>query len=292
MTIMQLLENDPGLREGERYAGILGATPSKGARSPVLWNAAFEAFGRAERMVPMDIVAEKLNPVLEGLAADTNFIGGAVTMPHKETIAAWLGSGRLTPEAEKIGAVNCLFRNAAGELCGTNTDGEAALSVVRETVPDLKGVKALLLGPGGAGKAVAAFLAGAGATLTLVSRTPDAVKEFCGRIGANAISHANVEEVLSDCSLIVNCTPVGFSNGVKGESPLSQSALALVPPDALVFDVIYDPPATPLLELAAQRALKTENGLKMNLLQAVHGFSKAAGISDLGRIESSMMASG
>lgn len=292
MTITQLLENDPGLREGERYAGILGATPSRGARSPVLWNAAFREFGRAERMVPMDVASGKLERVLETLAADTRFIGGAVTMPHKESIAAWLGGARLTPQAEKIGAVNCLFRNGAGELCGTNTDGEAALSVVQETISDLNGAKALLIGPGGAGKAVAAFLAGAGATLTLVSRAPDAVQDFCSRIGAVSMSHEGIEAVLPDCSLIVNCTPVGFANGVRGESPLRDADLALAMPAALVFDVIYDPLETPLLEMAAQRGLKTENGLKMNLLQAVHGFSKATGVSDLGRIESSMKKSG
>ncbi|MET1413414.1 shikimate dehydrogenase [Roseibium sp. HPY-6] len=288
MKIVALLENDPGLKAGERYAGILGASPSKGARSPLLWNAAFQDFGKPERMVPMDVVPEKLDQVLEALAGDADFVGGAVTMPYKESIAAWLGSHRLTPQALKIGAVNCLYRNDAGELCGTNTDGEAALADIKASIPDLRGVDTLLIGPGGAGKAVAAFLADAGASLTIVSRSPEAAQDFCTGISAKSAAYADIRTLTPTCSLIVNCTPVGFANGVAGESPIAAADLDQVRPGSLVFDIIYDPQKTPLLTMAEKNGLEIKNGLAMNLLQAVLGFSKATRITDLDRISASM----
>ncbi|WP_305989532.1 shikimate dehydrogenase [Roseibium sp. MMSF_3544] len=288
MKIAEFLENEPGLDAGKRYAGIIGLSPSKGARSPLLWNAAFQAFDRAERMVPMDVLSENLEKLLEYLAADTDFIGGAVAVPYKEDIATWLGAERLTPQAQKIGAVNCLFRNEAGILCGTNTDGEAALTEVCTAIPDLSGVKVLLLGPGGAGKAVAAYLADAGASLTIVSRTPEIVQDFCNKISASIISYDQIKPAIADSALIVNCTPVGFANGVKDASPLDASDLDQANSDVLVYDIVYDPLQTPLLEMAESRGLAAKNGLNMNFLQAVHGFSKASGLPDLERISGIM----
>lgn len=288
MKTVELLENNPSLEAGVRYAGILGTSPSKGARSPVLWNAAFQDFGQAEHMVPMDVLPEKLDQVLETLAGDPNFIGGAVAFPFKESIATWLGSPNLTLQAQQIGAVNCLYRNDAGELCGTNTDGEAALSDVKASIPDLGGKETLLIGPGGAGKAVAAFLANAGASLTIVSRSPEATQDFCAGIGAKSAPYADIGALTPASSLIVNCTPVGFANGVAGESPISATDLDQVRPGTLVYDIIYDPLKTPLLEMAEKRGLETKNGLTMNLLQAVLGFSKATRIADLDRISASM----
>ena len=112
-----------------RYAAILGASPSKGARSPLLWNAAFAAAGIDAVMHPMDTTAETLGAVVATLKADPRYMGGAVTMPHKQAIVAYLD--RLEPEAERIGAVNAIWRDDDGALVGGNTDGAGALACWR-----------------------------------------------------------------------------------------------------------------------------------------------------------------
>ena len=91
------------------YAAILGLTPSKGARSPLLWGAAFTAAGIDAVMHPMDVRPDNLATVVAGLKADPRYLGGAVAVPHKQTIGAMLD--RLEPEAAKIGAVNSIYRD-------------------------------------------------------------------------------------------------------------------------------------------------------------------------------------
>jgi len=288
MKIASLIENNPGLADGQAYAAILGLTPSRGARSPILWNAAFEAFGRSERMVALDILPENLEKVLEGLAADASFIGGAVTMPYKEKIADWLGPSRLEPQAEKIGAINCLYRDANGDLRGANTDGEAALLVLQAALTDLDRRHALLMGPGGAGKSVAAYLADSAASLTVAARNPGTAGTFCNRLGAALIPFQEVKRSLDRYDLIVNCTPLGFSHSDPTTSPINQSDAALLRPATFVFDIIYSPLCTPLLDMARSRGLNTENGLQMNRLQAVQAFVKATGISDAVKVQIAM----
>ena len=82
-----------------------------------------------------------------------------MTIPHKEAVFKWL-KGRLTYSSKKIGAVNCLFRDKNGTLKGTNTDGEAALESFKKKFGNIKNKKILLIGPGGAGKAVASYFIG------------------------------------------------------------------------------------------------------------------------------------
>ena len=114
-----------------RYAAILGATPSKGARSPTLWNAAFKAAGIDAVMHPMDVTAGDLPAVVAALKADPRFVGGAIAVPHKQAMLALVG--RVEPEAARIGAVNALYRDG-GDLVGANTDGAASLAQIVELV--------------------------------------------------------------------------------------------------------------------------------------------------------------
>ncbi|MGB1006871.1 MAG: hypothetical protein ACPGVX_06820, partial [Thalassobaculaceae bacterium] len=93
-----------------RFAAILGLTPSKGARSPVLWNAAFEAAGDNACMVPMDVSEANLAALVDVLRADRRYLGGAVAVPHKQGLLPLLD--HLEPEAARIGAVNALYRHA------------------------------------------------------------------------------------------------------------------------------------------------------------------------------------
>lgn len=259
----------------ERYAAILGATPSKGARSPLLWNAAFRAAGIDAVMHPMDTRPEVLGEVVAALKADPRYLGGAVAVPHKQTIGAFLD--RLEPEAARIGAVNAIYRDGS-ELVGANTDGAGALSQIAELVGGadaLKGMRATLIGLGGAGVAVAAYLAGRTASLALANRSRAAANEAAEKLGAIAVDFPLSPEVLEATDLLVNATAVGHQDGPAG-SPVPESMLATLPDGAAVYDVIYQPRETPLLAAAKARGLRTLDGLGMNLDQAVIAFEKAA----------------
>ena len=111
-------------------------------------------------MVPLDVKNSNLTKLLKFLESDRNFIGGCITVPHKEKVFKWLGK-KISKTSRKIGAVNCLFRDKNGKLIGTNTDGEAALKSFENKFGIVKNKNILLLGPGGAGKAVASYFSNA-----------------------------------------------------------------------------------------------------------------------------------
>lgn len=272
-TFAGLIDNEVAIST-RRFAAIIGLSPSKGARSPVLWNAAFAAGGIDAMMHPMDVTPSGLPALVEALKGDARFIGGAVAVPHKQAIAAHLD--RLEPEAERIGAVNALYRDN-GDLVGANTDGAAALSQIEAMAGGgarLKARHALVVGLGGAGAAVAAYLAGRVASLHLVNRTPRTAKELARRLDAKAAAFPIPRDLLAATDLLVNATTLGHQDGPQG-SAVPGDMLAALPATAMVYDVIYQPSQTPLLAAAAARGLTTCNGLGMNLDQAVIAFTKA-----------------
>jgi len=257
-----------------RYAAILGAAPSKGARSPLLWNAAFRAAGIDAVMHPMDVTAENLPAVVAALKADPRFVGGAVAVPHKQALVQLLD--RVEPEAASIGAVNAIYREN-GELVGANTDGAGALSQIEELVGGghaLQTRRALVLGLGGAGLSVAAFLAGRVTELTVANRTRATADAVAARLGVMVADWPVGADVLSKIDLLVNATSIGHRDGPAG-SPVAERDLAVLPGSAAVYDVVYQPDVTPLLAMAAARGLEVRNGLGMNLDQAVIAFGKA-----------------
>lgn len=275
VDVVTLIDNPLSYPEGKRYAAILGANPSKGARSPILWNAAFQAHGVDARMLALDVSADRLEPLLQTLEADPLFFGGAIAMPHKEAVARWLND-RVTPETQAIGAVNCLFRDDAGKLKGTNTDGEAALKSFEGTFGSLQGKAVLLLGPGGAGRAVSAFFqeaVGSAGRLFIAGRST-AAKEFVQSIGAYWVDWARRADQLPRVDVLVNCTSLG-SGACASESPLTKGQMAALSNHAVVFDVIYQPTPTTLLSIAFARGLQVLDGTAMNLEQAVLAYGYA-----------------
>ncbi len=263
------------------FAAILGASPSRGARSPSLWNAAYAAAGSAARMVPLDVATDRLAAVVAALKADLRFRGGAVTMPLKQEILPLLD--RVEPEAQRIGAVNALYRDGSA-LVGANTDGAGALADILDLCPDLDRRRVLVLGVGGAGLAVVAFLAGRAAALSVWNRSP------ARAMGLGYALAAPDAEGLAGTDLLVNCTAAGHASG-PAEAAFDTALLAHMPAGAAVYDVIYQPAETALLAAARQRGLATRNGLGMNRLQAVIAFQKAnPGLLPADRIEAAMAA--
>lgn len=262
------------------YAAILGSHPSAGARSPLLWNSAFAGLQIDARMHPMDVSIESLASVVEELKADTRFIGGAVTTPHKQTIGPLLDE--LEEEARLIGAVNALYRKGE-KLVGANTDGAAALKSLETHAGSLAGKTVLLLGLGGAGQAVAIYLArGIGQTgeLFLCNRTlqtAQAVQEKTRALCPTTVVPWTADrELLSRVDILVNATTIGFSgSGQEDALPIDGALISLLPSTAFVFDLIYQPLETPLLRATRERGLQTLNGKEMNLEQAVIAFEQA-----------------
>jgi shikimate dehydrogenase len=213
-NITDFIGNTVDLAKTERYAAILGESPSKGAKSPSLWNAAFKELGLSGFMHPMDVLPAKLEGLVNQLRTDDRFIGGAVTMPYKIDIMPFLDE--IEEEARSIGAVNCLYRKE-GKLWGANTDGAGGVwSLQHAYAGSLEGKTALLVGAGGAGFAVAAYLAkalGPKGALLLANRTIGPARELAGRLSACAtevLDWTVKPEDAARASLLVNCTGVGF----------------------------------------------------------------------------------
>jgi len=296
MKIEKLLDNSIAIPSDIQFAAIVGGNPSNGARSPLLWNSVFEAFDSNRVMLPMDVSAENLKYLLDMLDSNSQFIGGSIAMPHKESVAQWLslrGGKYISKEASTIGAVNCLYRNGEGRLCGTNTDGEGALISLKKMVQDLSGKKIIQLGVGGAGKAVAAYVSGAlenGGKLVLSVRDSNSVEKFAGKIDAEIIQWPPRPQDLVDVDILINCTSIGSNctQQIDGDvvnmseySPLAKlgdtkgeelSVLAMKH-EAIVFDIIYDPSPTRLLEICSYHGHEVLDGSFMNLEQAIISFS-------------------
>ena len=269
-------ENNIRIPEKDLYSVILGLNPSKGARSPKLWNSAYDFFKISAEMIPIDVKTSNFNKVLSILESDPNFSGGAIAAPHKESAAQYL-SDNLTKEAKSIGTINCLYRNKARLLFGTNTDGEGALNSFLNTYGSIKEKKILILGIGGTGKAVAAYFANEvddPKQVYLSSRSSSA-EIFSKKIDCNFIEWENFRTILFESDIVINCTSMGSSLN-PGLSPIEEFEPKKLKNNLIVFDVIYDPNPTPLLEKAMNFGFKNLNGSLMNIEQAVIGFHYSA----------------
>ena len=186
----------------------------------------------------------KKNQGLEGLN---------VTIPYKEAILPFLDT--VDPIASEIGAVNTIKIGKIGKLSGFNTDYFGFLEAIRPFLRD-QHKKALILGTGGASKAVVYALDSENIQTTFVSRKPS----------KNVISYEDLDkEVLEDHLLIINCTPLGtFPN----TADYPNIPIQHISPKHLVFDLIYNPPVTKLMELAKLNGATVANGLKMLEMQA------------------------
>ena len=270
-----IINNNVNLNNLDKFAAIISSQPSKGARSPILWNSAFKNHGLNYLMVPLDVEKDNLFKLLEKLKSNGNFIGGALTTPHKISVAKWLGN-KITKEAAKIGAVNCLYRNKNGELLGTNTDGEAAVKSFEKICNKIKKKIFLILGCGGAGKAVAAYFSYRleSGKQYIASRDEKDKNYANSLINSKWIHWSKITKFLGKVDVIINCTSLGFGNQEKF-SPINKEDLIKLKKDVIVYDIIYQPTYTLLLNFSKELGLKTLNGLEMNFEQAVLAYNYA-----------------
>lgn len=253
----------------EKYSAILGLNPSKGARSPKLWNKVYRKISLNERMIPIDILQKNFKKKFKLLKIDKNFLGGAVTTPYKETTFKALDTIK-DKRIKLIGAVNCLYRNKKNKLVGTNTDGEASLEVFKNEIKNKKINKLknfAILGYGGAGKAVVAYFS----SYYKNSKIIVFVRKKRNKNFKNVyfIKFKDFNKHVDKINAIINCTSVGFMNK---KSPLTDFQVSLLKNCSVIFDIIYQPKITKLMAIAKKYNIFTFNGLKMNLEQAVIAF--------------------
>ena len=187
--LRSLVSNDLPARLPGTVAFLIGANPSKGARSPRLWNAAFEASGIQGAMYPLDVQSENLSALLAMLQHEDSIRAVAVAAPHKTDVARWLGQ-RVTPVARRSGSVNLLARGVDGLFEGYNTDGLGALAALREVTPTLETKRVLVLGCGGTGRAVISVLLEvlADRKALVVANRSDSQRQWVKDVGAVPIS--------------------------------------------------------------------------------------------------------
>ena len=147
-------------------------------------------------MIPIDVTEENFKDLLSILDEDPAFSGGAIAAPHKESAAGHL-IDNLTKEAKSIGAINCLYRNSNGTLCGTNTDGEGCLRAFEDTFGKIENKLILILGAGGTGKAASAYFAAAAGNLqrVYISSRSESALNLSRDIGCNSINWSEIDSL-------------------------------------------------------------------------------------------------
>lgn len=255
-----------------KLLGIIG-NPVEHSLSPVMHNAAIAHLGVDYIYVPFPVKQADLEKAIAGFAA-VNLQGFSITIPHKQTIIPLLTE--ITDDAINIGAVNTVWRTASGWK-GTNTDVEGFVAPLKNMSQNWQQMTPVILGNGGAARAVIAGLANLGCSkIHVVGRNPDKLARFY-----QSWSHApniisllkihnweNLASLISAADLLVNTTPVGMSPHIDA-SPIDVDLIQKLKRSAIAYDLIYTPNPTQFLKLAQAQGATTIDGLEMLVQQGV-----------------------
>jgi 3-dehydroquinate dehydratase/shikimate dehydrogenase len=253
LDAMKHLYRADRLRRKTRVYAVIG-DPIGHSLSPVLQNAGFQA--RKMDAVFLPFLVHDLRDFLR--AVDPLGIAGfSVTIPHKEAILRHLDD--CDPMAAAIGAVNTVVVRGGGKLYGYNTDYVGVLRALERRIP-LRGSRTLIFGAGGAARAVAFALAESGAVVFICARRMKQAKALARLVGGEAVERPRLRREFFDA--IVNATPVGMYPH-SDRAPLRAEELNC----RLVFDLIYRPRSTKLLQIAAHRGIETASGVEMFVAQ-------------------------
>ncbi len=288
-----------------KFVALIG-WPVEHSLSPLMHNAAFEALGLNWRYVPLPVPPGQAELAVRGLAA-LGFCGANVTVPHKQAVMPALDA--ISPNAQALGAVNTLLfeRDAGGELLsvqGYNTDDAGFVSALRQGrhLPPRGGTEgggnAVVVGAGGAARAVVFGLLGAGTgQITVLNRSPRRARELTADLGRSPADAARLRalpltpETLAEsaraASLLVNATTLGMWPRVDGS--IWPDAVPL-PPHLTVFDLVYNPLQTRLLRQAQEAGARPVDGLGMLVHQGAIAFELWTGAATVGEIAPLMRA--
>lgn len=255
-----------------KFCGVIG-NPVGHSLSPAIHNAAFRELGL--NYVYLAWQVEAIGEALKGLRALGNFRGASVTIPHKVAAIPFLDHVEET--AQRIGAINTIVCEKHA-LTGYNTDATGALRALRERGVNLAGQRLVLLGTGGAARAIACALMAESclAKLTVLGiddRERTTLGEDLRRPTGSTVEDFHLDEsslrhVLPDARVLIHCTPVGMSPNADA----SCVPAMLLHADLTVMDIVYNPRETQLLKDAKHVGCQTIPGLEMFLNQAVTQF--------------------
>ena len=264
-----------------KLIGLIGM-PLAHSTSPVFQQAALDHCGVDALYELWETEPEELFAAVER-TREEDCLGANVTIPHKERIIALLDS--LDSLAQRIGAVNTVV-NRDGRLRGHNTDILGFVHALRRDGDfDPHGCRAVVLGAGGAARAVAfALIDGEAASLTVTDidqeRAAGLMRGLAGQSQTDLRSVPTAGEELAAaalaCRLLVNCTPIGMRHSpAENDTPIAPE---LIPPGALVFDLVANPPETRLLAEASRRGARTVSGMAMLVYQGAESFRLWTGL--------------
>jgi shikimate dehydrogenase len=259
-----------------RVCGIIG-DPVEHSISPVMHNAAFRKNRLDFTYLPFRVKREELRHAVEGLRA-LNIRGMNVTLPHKIAVIPLLDE--MDALASKIGAVNTIV-NEEGILKGYNTDAEGFLQALKAGKINIENKNILIMGAGGASRAIAFILADRGARLTVINRHPEPARQladwimelFRQDVEVMELNTINIRTGFEKADILVNTTSVGMTPNVED---------TLVPENMLkkgltVIDIIYNPVKTRLLKAAESRGARIMSGLEMLVWQGAAAFELWSG---------------
>lgn len=251
--------------------GVMG-WPVEHSLSPAMQNAALEKAGLDYAYIALPVPPENLEKAVEGMRV-AGFCGWNVTIPHKTAIVEYLDD--MDSSARMIGAVNTVV-NVNGRLKGFNTDAAGFLRGLEQSKFDVAGKRTVLLGAGGAAKAVIWGLCQAGASSIAIGvRNPEKAELladiFRDHVDVKVFNWETegFHEALRAAELLVNTTPLGMEPKVDGMPPIE---LNLLPKEAMVYDIIYTPAETRLLREAKSLGYSTVNGEYMLAGQGAEAF--------------------
>jgi shikimate dehydrogenase len=257
-----------------KLAGVMGM-PIFQSRSPILHNFWLGKYGIKGAYGHFPVELKNLEAAIRGLSA-LGLAGCNITLPHK--VHAMKMMDHIDPLAQRMGAINCIVVQEDGALHGFNHDGYGYIQSVKDAKPEWRADEGpiLVLGAGGAARAIVISLVDAGATeIRLVNRTPAKAQELATGLESvvKVFDWSERNDCMRDAAMLINTT----SQGMYGQPPLAVQLEAL-PLTALVSDAVYIPLETPLLEKARLRGNTTVNGLGMLLNQARPAFKSWFGV--------------
>jgi shikimate dehydrogenase len=244
--------------------GVLGF-PVGHSRSPAMMSAAFHELGLDWRYLKLPVAPELFAETVRALPA-SGYVGANVTIPHK--LAAAELADELSPAAAAIGAANTLSF-ADGRMEADNTDAAGFLDALGT---DPAGLSAMVLGAGGAARAVVWALSRAGAEVSVWNRTPERAESLCGELGGSAVGRPTGAE------LLVNATSVGLAPATSEAEVLASLHLLDVEPPELFVDLVYGTGPTPLSRWADRGGARVVDGLEVLVRQGARSLRLWSGL--------------
>lgn len=264
--------------DGKTESLCIFGHPVAHSKSPLMHNALFDALGINAAYLPYAPEADQFADAIRGFRA-MKFRGANVTIPYKTEFMEADGSPRLVDELSDIskftGSVNTLYWKdgiVGGTLCGTTTDPYGCIRNLEEHGVVASNTKVALLGNGGAAKAIAYTLVEQKNELTIMCRNKEKGTALANALKGNvdAVTFGEFAAVSAQFKIIINATSVGMTPN-EGESPLGEDCLHA---GQVVCDIVYTPPRTKLLQMAAAKGCKTVTGEGMLVHQGLESFKK------------------